>query len=162
MKMGTLSVLLIAVIGVASAASLYKKHEEKKARIAELELTLGDVDSLMKKHDEFNSITKIAASTPRIQLSPLVARMQDMKNGLNISAKKGCSVDAKLVLDDYIKAKIDSYIAFMGAMNPEGNGDAAKEEMYRQDEIANQKETRFMELETACLTGSNQELQQLK
>lgn len=113
MKMGSISVLVIAVLVIGFGGSAFKKHQKKQKEIAEAEQVLADLQSLEKPMQDFSNESKLAVATPRIQLSPQVARMQDTLKSMNDVHTIGCATDAKNYMKQGMQSMIDSLMSFM-------------------------------------------------
>lgn len=120
-KTKTLAAYILA-IGLLGGAGFYgyKYYEKEKVRQAELQAELEEIKNLDKAVDilkqsmsQFRSTEHILESTPRIQVSPLVNKLQELKDSVAyLSVPK--SID--FIKNDLIlimETDIDHYLAFM-------------------------------------------------
>jgi hypothetical protein len=113
MKMGSISVVVIAVLVIGFGGHAYKKHQEKQKNIEEAEQVLAELKNLEQPYNDFIEQSRLASATPRIQLSPVVARMQDTLKIVTGMHSSGCAMGVQLNLRQSIESMRDGFLSFM-------------------------------------------------
>lgn len=113
MKMGSISVVVIAALVIGFGGYAFKKYQDKQNSIAETEQVLADLKNLERKYIDFFEQSKLASATPRSQLSPVVARMQDTLKVVTEMHSSGCAVTSHTALRQSVENMKDGFLSFM-------------------------------------------------
>jgi hypothetical protein len=113
---------------------------------------------LSDRAQEWDDALKLADSTPRNQLAPQIARLQELRRGMQSATWPSCAATAKTKLIAAMDAWIDVYINFMSnpyAMGgPEAARDARRLMAEFNDELAALQGVRATATPTGTPTGA--------
>ena len=113
MKMGSISVVVIAALVIGFGGHAYKKHQEKQKNIEEAEQVLADLKNLERQYIDFFEQSKLASATPRSQLSPVVAKMQETLKAVTEMHSSGCAINSHVALRQSVENMKDGFLSFM-------------------------------------------------